>query len=128
MQTKEMMKVFTIGFNLEKGIIEDEVIEFEKDDNSNLGDYYSIIGCRSIDIVNLNKDIAVIVDDEGLLKSSNPVLQINTDDSNELQLSGKLIFAKNHYTDDGISLTGLSSGECLELMISLKIKVIGVTK
>ena len=125
----EMMKVFTIDFDIEKMAIKNGVVEFKKNaDDSNLKDYYNIIGCSSIDIVELNEDIAVVVDDEGLLKSGSPVFEITTNDGHELHLAGKLIFAKNHYTDDGVELMGLDSGEILSLMVDLKLSVIGVTQ
>lgn len=128
MKTKaEIMKVYTVGFDFEKMAIKTEVVEFEKE-NNNLKNYYNIIGCDTIDIVNLNEDIAIVVDDDGLLKSGTPVFEIKTEDGAELQLAGKLLFAKNNYTNDGTKLTGLTSGEIFNLMINLEIRVIGVTR
>lgn len=123
---KEMMKVLTLGFNFESKRIETEIVEFEKKE-SNLKDYYRIIGCDCIDIVNYSQEIAIVVDDEGLLISDNPVFEILNINGNPLQLAGKLVFTKNYYGEDGISQVGLCLGDLVELLVNLKIRVIGVT-
>jgi hypothetical protein len=123
---KEMMKVLTVKYNFESKRIETEIVEF-KINESNLKDYYRIIGCGCIDIVNFSHDVAIIVDDEGLLKSDNHVFELLNNDGNPLQLAGKLVFTKNHYGDDGISQVGLCLGDLVELLVNIKIRLIGVT-
>lgn len=78
--------------------------------------------------MNLTEDVCIIIDDEGLLKSGNPVLEIETESCYQLQLAGTLIFAGNRHTDEGDEITSLETGECLNLLNNLKIRVIGVTK
>lgn len=124
------MKVLVVKFDLNKMRFITMIEEFEKDSRSNLKDYYRIIGCDSIDITNYSKDIAIVVDDEGLLKSANPVLEIAVDRNyygNTIQLAGTLVFAKNHYGEDGISLVGLTEEEILLLLRSLKMRAIGIS-
>lgn len=122
------MKVLLIKFDLNTMRFITEIESFKKDSERNaLHDYYRLIDCNSIDIVNYNDDIAIIVDDEGLLKSNNPIVEITINDSYKHHLAGTLIFAKNHYGDDRISLIGLSDGEIFNLMTTLKLKAIGVT-
>ncbi|MDF2789972.1 MAG: hypothetical protein K0S80_3070 [Neobacillus sp.] len=125
-EKKEIMKVLTVGFNFENKRIETEVVEFENNE-SNLKDYYHIIGCDCNDIVNYSQEIAIIVDDEGLLKSDNPVFELFNNNDNPLQLAGKLVFTKNHYGDDGISQVGFCLGDLVELLVNLKIRLIRVT-
>lgn len=122
----EKMKVYFIGFDFKIMSYVDGVKEIEKDDkNGNLKDYYRIIDCDLIDIVNYSEEIAIVVDDEGLLKSGNPVFEINLPNGNQLHLAGTLVFAKD--PKNGESLTGLDAGEIYNLMMNLDIKVIGVT-
>jgi hypothetical protein len=123
---KEKMKVLTVGFNFDRKRIETKIVEFEQN-KSNLKDYYRIIDCDCIDIVNYSPKIAIIVDDEGLLKSDNPVFELLVGNGKSMQLAGKLVFTKNHCSDDGIYQVGLSLGDLVKLMVNLKIRLIGVT-
>ncbi|WP_404456958.1 DUF3846 domain-containing protein (plasmid) [Virgibacillus necropolis] len=127
MEKTKTVRVLMVKFNLETKQFETEVIELENDLAYNLADYRKIIDCNMIDIVTLSEDVCIIIDDEGLLVSGNPVLEIKTEHGHKLQLAGTLIFAGNEQTDEGDELTSLETGKCLELLSNLKIRVIGVT-
>jgi|SRR5699024_1930797 len=94
----------------------------------NLEQMQDEIGCRTIDIVNLNDNIAIICDDEGLLVANNPVYSIIDDNGNERQIAGTFLIAKDVMTEDGPDARGFDNlKEARELMGTTKISVIGVT-
>lgn len=128
MQKTTTIRVLVINFNMDFMEFETEVIELENDLAYNLADYRKIIDCNMIDIVTLSDDVCIIIDDEGLLASGNPVMEVKTESGHQLQLAGKLIFAGNKRTDEGDEIASLETGKCLELLHNLKINVIGVTK
>ncbi|WP_077324090.1 DUF3846 domain-containing protein [Virgibacillus siamensis] len=128
MEKSKTIRVLMIKFNMDIMNFETDVIELKNDLAYNLADYRKIIDCSMIDIVNLGEDVCIIIDDEGLLKSGNPVLNIETESGHELQLAGTLIFAGNRQADEGDEITSLETGKCLNLLHNLKLSVIGVTR
>lgn len=119
-----MNKMLVIGFDMDKLKFKEDIVEIEG--KNRLQTYYKLIDCDCIDIVNLTEDIAVIVDDEGLLKSGNPVFEVKYKDRT-LQLAGTMIFVKNVYTHEGIDSAGFNDPELVDLFLNLKITMIGVT-
>lgn len=94
-----------------------------------LEDYYKELNCRTIDIVNLNEDIAIICDDEGLLVSDNPVFEIEDGQGNQRQIAGVFIIAKDVMTEDGPEAVGFEDISELEKLIGeFKISIIGITR
>ncbi|RKJ50410.1 hypothetical protein D7X33_32650 [Butyricicoccus sp. 1XD8-22] len=119
---------YKIGVDFEKKMYVQQVINAPEKEQD-LDFYYKNLGCEMIDIVNYSREIAIVVDDEGLLKSNNPVFEVIDANGNKLHLAGNLLFAKNHFDEyEGVSLRGLDAGEAYNLMMELKFKVIGVTR
>ncbi|WP_156151407.1 DUF3846 domain-containing protein [Domibacillus indicus] len=123
------MRIYTVGFNTKRMEYEAEILEIPSERGSNQSEALNkILECEGIDIVDYNDDIAVIVDDHGMLKSGNPVFEIITEDGYKLKLCGKLIFARNDYKEDSVDLAGLSLGDIEKLKNSLNIKLTGLLK
>lgn len=131
MQTKKKVEtmLLVLDFNRNNSIYTFEIIEVEENrETHNLNDFYNIIGCNTVDITDYSDDIAIIVDDEGLFKENTFITEIIAPDGYHLQLAGKLIFAKNVYTEDSTKIGGLSSGECFNLITNLKMRLMGVKR
>jgi len=125
----ENIQFIRIGFDFDLMTFSSDIIELNGGQGNELKFYQNSIDCRTIDIVNLSKDVCIIIDDEGLLKSGNPVFEVKTEMIDEpLQLAGTMLFAGQTETDEGAEIDTLSTGKCLELLNNLKIRVIGVTK
>src|SRR5690625_2440196 len=93
--------------------------------NERLQTFYQHINCSSIEVTDITKDIDVIVDDEGLLVSGNPVLEVvhKKHPDRIHHLAGVLLFGKNKVSDDGVETVGFSNEhEAGEFIRNLKIK------
>lgn len=96
------IKIFFIDIN--KGTFGTDEIE----DNNEV--FYKMIGCRMIDITNVEVDhiiYDVICDDEGLYEEKGPMPSV-VDRNGKVLLVGTLIFCHN---DGNGNLTGLNDGE-----------------
>lgn len=82
------------------------------------------IGCDLVDIVALDDEIDAWVDDEGLLKSENPVHSVKFGDR-EYQLAGKIVLFSRD--DEGNSI-GLNSEQVSRVRQNLEISLIGITR
>ncbi|WP_053071868.1 DUF3846 domain-containing protein [Ornithinibacillus contaminans] len=124
---KVSLNLLVLDFNYYMFQHEFSIVKIEENrDTLELDDYYKIIGCERIDITDYNDDIAIIVDDEGLFKENTFYTEFVAPDGCNFQLAGKLIFARNVYTENGTSLTGLTAGECFKLIDSIKPRLMGV--
>lgn len=57
-----------------------------------------MIEADTIDIVDFNEDLCLIVDDEGLLKSGNRVYEIHLDGTTH-QIAGRFAFGRNEFCE-----------------------------
>lgn len=120
------MKLLKVDFDLEEKELGQQLVEVEegKEYLSSLNHY---IGSRMIDIVSLSEDIAVIVDDEGLLISDNPVFDLTLYDNN-FQLAGTLLFASQDINAEGeLELISLSNFDYNQLAKRMELNIVGVT-
>lgn len=90
--------------------------EFKMVEANGLDDYYRLIGCRTIDIVNRiigDVRVEIVIDDEGALVKNPKVSAINIDGTP--MLYGNLLIASGRVTDDG-DLAELTEKEVDEIM------------
>lgn len=124
LKTKEKRAV-RVEFCLDERKLKQELVYVKP--SADYKDFGKLIGSSFIDVVEFNEEIDIVVDDEGLLVSDNPVLGIDTP-YGEVQLAGSLLFVKKVHSIEGIELVGLDAGELFNLLTQLegKIKVLGV--
>ncbi len=98
------MKVIYLNVNDSKA---PEMLDIKDD----LGTYYNLIDCRSIDIVRRKigqQYFNIVCDDEGLLKDRPRISAIS--DLGEILLVGNLVICSGEITEDG-DLIGLTDDE-----------------
>lgn len=94
--------------------------------------FYNSLGCRLIDIVAYNEEIDLIVDDEGLLVSKNPLLEIaNSFHKEPLMLAGNVLIGKKVFVaGEGYETVGFENpDEIFQYLEKYKFefRVIGMT-
>lgn len=121
------MKGLVISFDLEKFKYHFRIVNINKGDG--FRQFAKLIDCNYIDAVEYDERYDIVVDDEGLLISNNPVLEIETP-LTTYQLAGKLLIVKKRRTARGIAWVGMSDKEVENLIYNLKdkIRLIGVTQ
>lgn len=88
--------------------------------------FYNYIDCRTFDIIQYNPVLDLVVDDEGLFVSGNPVFEFN----NGIQIVGSFLVGRQVMTKEGLETVGFPSEKTLYEQIQkeqLVFKVIGVT-
>lgn len=88
--------------------------------------FYNYIDCRTFDIIQYNPVLDLVVDDEGLFVSGNPVFEFN----NGIQIVGSFLVGRQVMTKEGLETVGFPSEKALYEQIQkeqLVFKVIGVT-
>lgn len=105
-----------------------EAIEVEE--KVGLQTMYDNIGCDTVDVVRLPNNIDVWVDDEGLLKSGNVVMDYLVKENKEseefsLQLAGNALLLS--YDNEGNSL-GLSDEQIKWIQNNIQVRPYGITK
>ena len=91
-----------------------------------LRDCYKEIGCDLVDMVDIDDKFTAIIDDEGLLKSNNPVFEF----SNGINLVGNILIATTTEMNDNFEkeLSHVSIDNAFEFFMKYKVKPIGMTK
>lgn len=144
---KKTVKLLKIAPKLEvEGIVKltQEIItkevDFAEEDNKMLDFFYENIGCDCIDVVAFGyydnpSHYSVTVDDEGLLKSGNVVIQYTLPIDNEpivKELAGTILIGKVAEIEgrefDGFFEVGLSDTDIEYLTKNLKFDLKGVTR
>jgi hypothetical protein len=125
MEKKQLLK---IGFDVENQMFFTSIVHIDRDPHKEFMSYQKHIGCRMIDIVRLSEDVCIIINDEGLLESNNPVFRIQAEDGTELNLAGTMLFAGNRFTEEGYEVDSLSYEHLATILNNLNIAVIGITK
>lgn len=69
-----------------------------------LEDMYKLLNCNMVELVRLDNNIDAWVDEEGLLKSNNPVHEFSIG-GNEVSLAGRVLFLSSNDEGDTIGLT-----------------------
>lgn len=103
------------------------VVYSTENEQDNLDFYYHNLNCEIIDVVNYSPDIAIIIDDEGFLKSGQPIYELTDSKGNKMRLAGTLLFAQSHYDNGEVTLKGLSKSQAFHIMTNMKIKMLGFT-
>lgn len=118
------MKVLVIDFNRSSGYYESSIENVNR--NELLEEFYRIINCQTVDVVSYNKELSIVVDDEGLFNKNNIIHELLREEahSHPLQLAGGLIFVRDNVTDEGIEFIGLEVGDILNLNMNLQIRPI----
>lgn len=128
-KTIEEIQVFIVGFDTKSMLpfarIEKIPISFTSGENVELN---MILECSGIEIIDYSKEIAIILDDQGMVKEGNPIFEIVAPDNAIIHLAGTLIFAKNIYNTESVDLDSLKFEEIQYLVQNLDIKVEGMVK
>lgn len=125
----EEIQVYTVGFDVEKmspfANIEKLPSAAGPEQTKKI---YEVLNCNGIEIVDYSDDIAIVVNDRGMLTEGQPIFEIITFDNTVLLLAGKLLFVKNIYTTESVDFGELSPLEIQHLIHNLKIRVKGLSK
>lgn len=119
----DKIRLMKVGFDFHQMDFDVDFVSVDK--NNLLKDTYKEIGCNAIDMVSLEGDFTVIVDDEGLLVSDNPVFALD----NNIRLAGTLLVGKTEYTDDGVDITNCNTNDAFDFFETFhEFSLIGTTK
>lgn len=94
--------------------------------------YYKTLKINTFDVIPYNEELEFIVDDEGLLKSGNPIFEIPSEIYvGPLHITGGFLIGKRVVTENKIETVGFSSKDEADIALrkaGLKLKLIGVTR
>lgn len=123
------MKIYAINFNTEILKIEVDIIEIEYDD---FDDQYiqlvQLLNGDGLEVIDYNKNIAILVDDRGFEKQHNPVFEVRTEDNITLQLAGRLLFVRNVYNEESTDFGSITTEDVQHLRNHLQISIKGLLK
>lgn len=98
--------------------------------NSTLGDTYDkvriFIESDSLEFVDYNSEIVMIIDEQGKSKKNNPLFRIITEDGITLELAGKILFARNIENEFSTDIVSIKSEDIFYLRDNLDIKLLGI--
>ena len=120
------MDFYMISFDVEVFKMNAEVIRI----NSTLGDTYDkvsmLIESDSLEFVDYNSEIVMIIDEQGKSKKNNPLYRIITEDGITLELAGKVLFARNIENEFSTDIGSIKSEDIFYLRDNLDIKLLGI--
>jgi len=123
------MNVYSINFNTETFKIEAAIHEIEY---SNLDEQYDqlvmLLEAEGLDVLDYSDDIAILVDDRGFEKKSNPVFEVTTEDNIPCELAGKMLFVRNVYNEESTDFGGLTPEDVMWLRDNVQISLKGIIK
>jgi len=121
------MNVYAINFNTKTFKIEADIHEIEY---SNLDEQYAklveLLNAEGLDVIDYNDDIAILVDDKGFEKKSNPIFEVKTEDNISCQLAGKLLFVRNIYNEESTDFGSITAQDVFHLKNNLLIALTGL--
>lgn len=104
-----------------------ELIKIDSVINDIYDELSNIIGCDSLEFVDYNNEVVIIVDEQGKMKKHNPIFKVITDNGIELNLAGKILFARNVENEFSTDIGGIKYEDIFNLRLNLDIKLIGMT-
>ena len=123
------MKVYTLNFNTNTFKIEAVVVEIAYTSfDEQYNELISLLDATGLDVIDYNKDIAVLVDDVGFEKTNNPIYNLVTEDNLTHKLAGKLLFVRNIYNEESTDFGGITFEDIFRLRRLLDIQIIGAVK
>lgn len=115
-----------ISFDVEVFKMNAELIRI----NSTLGDTYDkvsmLIESDSLEFVDYNSEIVMIIDEQGKSKKNNPLFRIIIEDGITLELAGKILFARNIENEFSTDIGSIKSEDIFYLRDNLDIKLLGI--
>ena len=124
----EKMKFYVIAFNTQTLKVEAEVVEYKANRDDIYDKLCMLLNCDSLEFVDYNEDIVIIVDENGKFKPNNPVFNVITQDGYPVELAGKIIFARNIENEYSTDIGSIKYEDIFNLRTQLQIQLIGVTK
>lgn len=121
------MKFYIINFNSRTLSLEAEV---EGADINSIEIYErlcEILGCESIEFIDFNDEIVMIVDELGKFKKMNPIFKVKTDYGEYVELAGKILFARNIYNEFSTDIGSIKYEDIFNLRLNLDIQLLGMT-
>lgn len=122
------IKFYIIDFNTQTLKIEVEVTECKADKDNLYNKLCRLLNCDSLEFVDYNQDIVIILDENGKFKPDNPVFNVITEDGVSIELAGKIIFARNIENEFNTDVGSIKYEDIFKLRTQLQIQLIGVTK
>lgn len=122
------MKFYIIIFNTQMFNIEVDVVECIASRDTIYEKLCILLNCDSLEFVDYNEEIVMIVDDNGKLKPHNPVFNVITQDGFSVELVGKIIFARNIENEFSTDIGSIKYEDIFKLRTQLQIQLIGMTK
>lgn len=115
-------KIINVDYTIEKSE-EVDSLDFFHDHVSN------IIDITSLGLFDYEKDLAFVIDDEGLMKSGNLVYLVEIGDKS-MHIAGDFLIGRNELKEDGIYTIGFTKDEINDIKNNhgLRVSVYGVTK
>lgn len=116
------MKQIGILITPEKTIVATKTFSYEE---MPLEKMYELLGCSTVDVVSLDHNIDMWVDDEGLLKSGNMVMDYTISNDAPIKLSGNVLLLASN--DEGETI-GLSDEQLSWIQKNLTYRAIGYVR
>ncbi len=105
-----------------------EVIKIEWAINDIYEELSSIIGSDSLEFVDFNNEVVMVIDEDGKFKKNNPIFRVITDDGITLDLTGKILFARNVENEFSTDIGSIKAEDIFYLRNNLNIQLLGVTR
>lgn len=122
------MKFYVISFDTKFFKMNAEVIKIECIINDIYDELSKIIGSNSLEFIDFNNDLVMVIDEDGKFKKNNPIFRVITDDGITLNLAGKILFARNVENEFSTDIGSIKAENIFYLRNNLDIQLLGVTK
>ncbi|MEK4082226.1 hypothetical protein [Solibacillus sp. FSL K6-1126] len=121
------MEFYVITFDTDFFKMRAEVIKIDLTLDDIYDELSTLIESDSLEFVDFNNEIVIIIDEQGKSKKGNPVFRIVTEDGITLDLAGKLLFARNIENEFSTDISSIKREDIFNLRLNLDIKLIGMT-
>ncbi|GGG23928.1 hypothetical protein GCM10007425_17970 [Lysinibacillus alkalisoli] len=122
------MKFYVISFDTKLFKMNAEVIKIEWAIHDIYYELSSILGSDSLEFVDFNDEVVMVIDEDGKFKKNNPIFRVITDDGITLDLAGKILFARNVENEFSTDIGSIMAEDIFYLRNNLNIQLLGVVK
>lgn len=124
-----MLQAYLLYFDMDTLKIQAEVLKIENSLPEDLDSQINqVLNSTGYEYYDYNDEIAILVDDQGLFKSGNPVFEIVSEYGDYSKLAGRLLFVRNVENENSVDIGSIKYEDIFKLRTKLKIQLVGMTK
>lgn len=124
-----MLQVYLLYFDTKIMKIQADVLQLHDESTDILDEELNkVLEAEGYDFYDYSDEIAILVDDRGFEKVSNPVFEVISSFGDRSRLAGRLVFVRNVENEYSTDIGSIKKEDIFNLRINLDVELVGMVK